>query len=300
MDLEELRAFLAVADTGSFAAAADRLGSPRATLRRRLDALEARTGVPLLVRGPQGATMTAHGRALAQGAAPILEEAAALIRNVREVGVAPEGLVRLALPAGLPPSVLAAGFAALRARAPKVRLEVSVSSAPLSESAERFDVVVHFGPTPSKARWLTEPLVGLRIWALASPGYLERHGTPARIEDLADHTLFTWQAPGQSPSHWPLRTGAELHVDAAAVHSDAHLLRHCAALGLGIALLPDGTLVEPEFPPGALVPVLPESIGREMQLGLSVPIALAEIPRIRLFVDAARTLAVSIVGAGRI
>lgn len=297
MDLEELRAFLAVADTGSFAAAADRLGSPRATLRRRLDALEARTGVPLLVRGPQGASLTAHGRALVQGAAPILEEAAALIRNVREVGVAPEGLVRLALPAGLPPSALLTGVAALRAKAPGVRLEVSVSSAPLSESPEHFDVVVHFGPTPSKARWLTEPLIPLRLWALASPHYLSSRGAPAHIDELASHTLLTWQAPGDSGSHWPLRSGAELRVSAAVVHSDAHSLRHCAAAGLGIALLPDGGLAEPDFPPGALVPVLPESIGREMELSLSVPATLTDIPRIRLFVDAARSIAESLAGA---
>jgi DNA-binding transcriptional LysR family regulator len=300
VDLDELRAFLAVVETGSVAAAADRLGSPRATLRRRLDALEARTGVPLLVRGPQGATLTPHGRALAKGATPILEEASALIRNVREVGVAPEGLVRLALPAGLPPSAVIAGLAALRARAPGVRLEVSVSSAPISESPEHFDVVVHFGPTPSKARWLTQPLIALRLWALASPHYLASRGSPVHLDDLAGHTLFTWQAPGASASHWPLKSGAELRVAAAAVHSDAHALRHCAAAGLGIALLPDGGLDEPDFPSGALVPVLPESIGREMELSLSVPATLTEIPRIRLFVDAARSLAASLAGAGRI
>ena len=59
MDLVEVSAFLAVAETGSFAAAAQKLGCPRTTLTRRIDALEARAGTKLLERGRSGAKLTA-------------------------------------------------------------------------------------------------------------------------------------------------------------------------------------------------------------------------------------------------
>ena len=64
MDLEELRSFLAVVETGSFLAAATNLGVARATLRRRVDALEARAGVPLLERTARGVTVTEAGSVL--------------------------------------------------------------------------------------------------------------------------------------------------------------------------------------------------------------------------------------------
>ncbi len=61
MNLDELRAFVAVAETGSIVAAARSLNFARATLRRRLDELEARAGLPLLYRTAQGVTLTEAG-----------------------------------------------------------------------------------------------------------------------------------------------------------------------------------------------------------------------------------------------
>lgn len=66
MDLEELRAFLTVVDTGSFLAAADSLGVSRTTLRRRVGSLEARAGVTLLESTSQGAVLTEAGQLLAK------------------------------------------------------------------------------------------------------------------------------------------------------------------------------------------------------------------------------------------
>jgi DNA-binding transcriptional LysR family regulator len=73
VDLEELRALLAVAETGSVLAASDRLKIPRATVRRRLDTLEARVGAPLVHRGPSGALLTEAGRSVATHARAILD-----------------------------------------------------------------------------------------------------------------------------------------------------------------------------------------------------------------------------------
>jgi DNA-binding transcriptional LysR family regulator len=74
MDLEELRAFLDVVETGSFLAAAKSLGVSRTTLRRRVEALEARAGVPLLKSTPQGILLTEAGEVLAQRGRIMMQE----------------------------------------------------------------------------------------------------------------------------------------------------------------------------------------------------------------------------------
>ena len=124
MDLEELRAFLTVAETGSFLAAEQRLGMPRATLRRRVEALEARAGVPLLHRSRQGVSLTVAGMSLAERGGLVAQEAAALVASVRELGREPAGLLRVQLPPGMPPQILAQLFAAIRATWGKLSVRV--------------------------------------------------------------------------------------------------------------------------------------------------------------------------------
>src|SRR5688572_2734885 len=103
MDLEEFRAFLAVVETGSFLAAATQLNTPRATLRRRVEALEARAGVLLLERSARGVVVTAAGAVLADRGRVVLQEASALVASVREIGREPVGVLRALVPVGLPP-----------------------------------------------------------------------------------------------------------------------------------------------------------------------------------------------------
>lgn len=287
MDLEELRAFLAVAETGSFAAAAERLGSPRATLRRRVDELEARTNAPLLRRTRDGATLTAAGQALALRAATLLEDAGALIRCVHDVGAEPAGVVRVSLPVGLPPFVLVGAFALLRERAPKLRFEAHLSNAPLSDRLDDVDVAVHFGPIPPRSRWVTRQLTAMRVWLVASPAYLNARGRPSSPQELSSHDLLSWDGPESSGTHWPLLDGRELRVEPKVRVADVHVLRHLAAAGQGIALLPDAQLPDPDLPPGALETVLPDVVGREATMMLSVPAVLADVPRIKVFVDLA-------------
>ena len=102
MDLEELRLFLAVAQHGAFNAAADSLGVPRSTLRRRVDALEARARTPLLNRTAQGIALTEAGKVLAERGRTMLEGASALLDSISEVGVEPVGILRVVMPVGPP------------------------------------------------------------------------------------------------------------------------------------------------------------------------------------------------------
>lgn len=288
MDLEALRAFLAVVETGSFVSAATTLRWARATLRRRVDELEQSAGVPLLVRTGQGATPTEAGRVLAARGREILAESAALLSSVREVGAAPSGLVRVVLPVGLPPDVLLPIYASVRAQHPKLRLSVRTSDDPVSELLHDVDVAICFGAHPPEGPWVTREILRVEERVLASPGYLEAHGTPRDVGELVERALFVWAAPAEREATLRLRRGGTRRVSPALHGSDIHFLRQCAAAGLGLVYAPDAGV--PGVDGLSLVPVLEAEVGATRSLRVVLPSALADIPRIRAVLEVAEGL----------
>lgn len=280
MDLEELRAFLDVVETGSYLAAADSLGVSRTTLRRRVEALEARAGVPLLKSTPQGIVLTEAGEVLSRRGRIMMQETSALLTSIREVGQEPSGVLRLVLPVGLPPHLLTPLYAQLRESYPLLRVHVRFSDDPLSEPLDRVDMAFHFGSMP-RGPWLSYVILRKQERLLASKEYLAKRGTPRTVEELQGHELLAWEAPGEDASTWPSLKGTPFAVQPAFVTSDIHLVRMCCLSGLGIALVPSLELADPGFPEDTLVPVLPGEVGRERPFRVSVPEALAEIPKIK-------------------
>jgi DNA-binding transcriptional LysR family regulator len=178
-------ALLAVAETGSVLAAPDRLKIPRATVRRRLDTLEARVGAPLVHRGPSGALLTEAGRSVATHARAILDETAALLASAREAGsrqpkpaprtspvVSPLLVGRPAAPrptqpgAALTrePKVLLVGAQSVKekrhGRARRVDLGAAdevLEGHEITRRVARFDPVVPFGPFDGEAAGSRRP-----------------------------------------------------------------------------------------------------------------------------------------------
>lgn len=285
MDLEELRALLAVADTGSFLTAAKSLRLSRATLRRRIDQLEARAGVLLVDRTRVGVTLTEAGSVLAARGRLMVQEVSALIQSVRAVGAEPSGVLRILLPIGLPPHALTPLLSFVRARYPRLAFRLHFSDDPAGGLVEDVDLAVHFGEASPKGPWVARELARLRVWPIASAGYLAQRGTPRSVAELASHDLMAWEAPGEDGKLWPLRGGGTFAVSPFLLTRHIHLLRQFAIAGLGIALVPDAMLPDPGLPEGALVAVLPELVSREIGLRVMVPAVLSEIPRIRAMLD---------------
>jgi DNA-binding transcriptional LysR family regulator len=288
MDLAELRAFIAVVETGSFLGAARTLGVSRTTLRRQVAALEARAGTPLLQGARQGAVPTTAGQALARQGRTMMEEASALLASIREVGRAPSGTLRVVLPVGLPPHVLTPLFAALRSSYPQLRFHCRFSNDPLGEALEDVDIAVHFGEDTSRGHWISHVVMRVREQLIASPSYLETRGTPRTIGELKKHELLAWQAPGEDARVWRTRRGMSFAVEPAIVATDIHFVRHCCISGMGIGLVPDALVPDPGLPPDALVPVLEDVVGQERSVRISVPAALSEIPKVRMVIEHVR------------
>ncbi len=281
MDLEEFRAFIAVVETGSFLSAATNLNVARATLRRRVDALEARAGVPLLERSARGVVVTEAGALLASRGRHVLQEASSLIASVREIGREPVGVLRVGLPVGLPPHGLTPLVALLHATYPRLTIQLRHIDDPLSDHIDDLDVLLHLAPVSPPGNWLSYVLLRMREWLIASPEYLARRGTPTSLEQLAGHDLLAWTAPGEDGHLLPLLSGEPVEIDPLLVSPDIHFLRQCVLAGIGIGFIPDAQLPDPGVDPGALVPILPEIVGRERRLHMLVPAALAGFPKLR-------------------
>jgi DNA-binding transcriptional LysR family regulator len=288
MDLEELRAFLDVVETGSFLAAAESLGVSRTTLRRRVEALEARAGVPLLKSTRQGILLTEAGEVLAQRGRLMMQETSALLTSLREVGQAPSGMLRVVLPVGLPPHLLVPLFGLLRTAHPQLSVQARFSDNPLGEPLDNVDMAVHFGEDMPRGPWLSSVVMRVREGLIASQEYLRRRGVPRSPGELRGHELFSWEGPGDDARAWPTLRGTVFTVEPALISTDIHLIRSCCLAGLGIGLVPSLELADPGEPADSLVPVLPDVVGRERPVRISVPEALSEIPKIKLVLTSIR------------
>lgn len=287
MDLEELQAFMHVVRAGSFHAAAETLGMSRTTLRRRVDSLQSRAGVPLLESSRDGIVLTEAGSVLAEKGKVMVEEASALIASVRELGREPSGVLRVVMPVGVAPQLFAQVYTALRTAYPRLRVQSRFSNDPLGESLVDIDMAVHFGETRPRGPWLSYVVLRVRERLVASQEYLRQRGVPKSIAELADHELLTWQKPGEDPRAWPTLKGGTFPVEPALIATDSHVVRQCCIAGLGIGLVLDAMLEEPQE---ALVPVLPDIVGREQAMRISVPEAIAGIPKIKLVLTHVRKL----------
>jgi DNA-binding transcriptional LysR family regulator len=288
MNLEELRAFIAVVENGSFLAAARALSVSRTTLRRHVAALEARAGVALLESVRHGVVATEAGQILARQGRTMMQEASALIASIREVGLAPSGTLRVVLPVGLPPHLLTPLFAALRSGYPKLCFHCRFSNDPLGEALVNVDIAVHFGEDAPKGHWISYVVLRVREWLIASRAYLEQRGTPRTIDELKQHDLLAWQAPGEDARVWRTLKGMAFTVEPALIATDIHFLRHCCISGLGIGLVPDAVVPDPGLEAGTLVPVLSDLVGQERPVRISVPEALSSIPKIKMVIDHVR------------
>ncbi|MFO0741885.1 MAG: LysR family transcriptional regulator [Labilithrix sp.] len=280
MELDALAMFIEVVKSGSFLAAATTMGVPRPTLRRRIGELEARTGVPLLVRSRQGVVATEAGKVLADRARAVIDEATALVTHVREIGTATLGRLRIVAPVGLPPQLFAPFLTMMVATYPKIRFETTFEADPVSKAPSDADVVLTFGGGEPPEGWVPFDLMSTPEMLVASRSYLKEHGTPSDPDDLADRRLLAWAPPDADPRVWPVGGDGELDVEPWLITTDVHMLHQAAIAGLGIAFVPRAELPIPGPEDDSLVVVLPK-IRRARSLRAFVPAALVESPRIR-------------------
>jgi len=196
------------------------------------------------------------------------------------VGVHPEGLLRVTVPAGFGLHTLSNAIPDFLRRYPAVRLEVSLSDRQVDIVAEGFDVAVRFAGQLRDSS-LVARRVAVDHWVIcASPSYLAANGVPTCAQDLADHDCLQLSSLGLR-AYGGLRAPG---ISGSLVADNVVVLRNALLGGLGLAAMPY-SVVARDLAAGALVAVLPGVPRGEMGVFLVCAHRRHQPARVRVFVD---------------
>ncbi len=248
-----------LAETGSFTAAAGRLGVSKAAMSHRVSELEQATGVPLVRRTTRSVRLTEAGQHLVDATRSSFAEIERNFAGVKDMAGAPRGLVRVTVPVALGRQRIVPLLPEFLRLYPDVRIELELSDRLTSLAKEGFDLAVrHVASVPdTHVAW---KLCDTRSVLVASRSYLQRRGTPAWPEDLSDHDCLHYLRDSTAPT-WAFEPrkgkGGRVTVKISGVFAanNSEALRETALAGLGIALVPDFS-AQQEIEAGRLRPVL--------------------------------------------
>ncbi len=254
MEIEDIQAFVAVADAGGLSPAAGRLGVSKSIVSRRLARLEKSLGATLLTRNTRGAALTEAGATFREHAARIAAEADAARDALSPTGSV-RGRLRVALPLSFGATHFAPVLAQLAARYPELEIQASFSDRLVDLVSEGFDAAIRLGMLDDSnlvARRIA-PFGGKLV---ASPDYLAKHGTPHDVDELLEHATINRINDEWSPMHDGERVTVHPRNTRFTADNGAALVP-AALAGLGIALMPN-FLVNEHLLSGALVEVMPD------------------------------------------
>lgn len=265
--LTSMQVFVRAVDKGSLSAAAEACGMSATMAGNHLRALETRLGTKLLHRTTRRHSLTAFGETYLARCQEILRLIADTDTQAQNQQAVPSGRLRVTAPVSFGSEALVPALADYLARHPQVRVELSLSDRTVDLVDEGFDVAIRIGTMPDSGL-VARPLAPYRMMVCASPGYLQRRGTPRTPEDLAAHECLAF-SPTAGTS-WHLK-GAEgerrVTVSGQLQINHGQALRVAALNGLGIVMQP-AVLLEADVAAGRLVALFPghELGSRPMQV----------------------------------
>jgi len=255
INIEALIAFVAVIDTGSFSAAAQRLDQTPSGISRAISRLETQLRMVLITRTTRRLELTEEGEWLLNRARTILADLQDTEEQITARLAQPAGLVRVSAATPVLNHLLAPLAAQFMDSYPLVRLELVSGEGIIDLIEERIDIAIRVGPL-SDSTLNARRLGSSRLRLLASPEYLACHAAPTAMTALAAHRLLGFTAPA-SLNIWPLAQadGDGLPIQPAIAVSNGETLRHLALAGAGIVCLAD-FLTRADMASGRLIPVL--------------------------------------------
>lgn len=236
--LPDMALFVEVARTGSFRKAAARLGLPPSTLSRRIAAMEARLGVPLLLRTTRSVALTSAARPYFERCLDVLEAAQRAQASLC-AGHQRQAHLRIAMPVDLGVELLGSAVAAFVDAHPGLRVELDLSSRAVDLLRDPVDLAVRIGK-PMDDRLVARKMAAVTSGVFAAPALLRRLApitAPDQLATLPCLDLRTAQGSMPwtvGPSSWDAAPGPSV----LAANSVA-LVRKLAEEGRGLALLPD-------------------------------------------------------------
>jgi DNA-binding transcriptional LysR family regulator len=248
ISLDGIAHFMTVAETGSFTTAGARLGISPSAVSQAVRALEARLGVALLSRSTRSVALTEAGTRYLDMVAPAMADLAAAQDKVGAAALRPSGKLRLNVQRGAHILILRPILAEFLEEYPDIDVEVAIDYRIPDLVAERFDAGIRFGDIIEK------DMIGISVGptfqahVLASPAYLDKHGTPEHPTDLMNHDCIGYRfMPSGMVERWEFIKGDErfdLTVNGRLIFNDSMMLVQAALDGLGVTYMVNGYVDE--------------------------------------------------------
>ncbi|HHA2860326.1 TPA: LysR family transcriptional regulator [Stenotrophomonas maltophilia] len=277
-----MRAFVAVAERGSFAGAAEQLQVSAVMVGKYIQQLESHLGTALLHRNTRRQRLTEAGSAYLAGCRQVLEQVQQAEADVAGLQVQPRGLLRVSAPTTWGSCVLAPVLSGLLREQPLLDIELDLSNRRVDLIEDGFDVAIRVGPLPSQ-EVVARPLPPYAMSLCAAPSYLRRRGMPRTPADLAGHDCLSHLA-WRGGHGWQLANGEQVDWEARLACNDGLALREAAVAGAGLVLQPTALLAG-EIAAGRLKPLLRDYLPEPRPMHLIYLPDRRPRPRLQCFVD---------------
>ncbi|MFN9474260.1 LysR family transcriptional regulator [Acidovorax sp.] len=286
--IQAMRIFVRVVEAGTFTRAADSLSLPKATVTKHVQALEERLRVKLLNRTTRRVTVTADGAAYYERTIRLLTDLDDIEASMTNARSNPRGRLRVDVGTSMAQLLILPNLAEFHARYPDIQVDLGVSDRMVDLISDNVDCVIRGGELTDQSL-VARRIGNLEFITVASPEYLERHGTPTHPLEIEEkHSIVVYFSP-QSGRHYPLefRRGEE-SVDITGPYqvsvneTNAYVTAVVSGLGIGQITSVQATR---HFENGTLVRLLPEWTQALLPIYVVYPPNRHLSAKVRAFVD---------------
>jgi DNA-binding transcriptional LysR family regulator len=282
----EIELFVQTAEQGSLSRAAEAVGLSNAAASRHLASLEARLGVRLVQRNTRRLSLTEAGESYYNRCKTILADLRDADSAINAQALDPMGTLRVSASLSFCMHHIAPLLRAYTERYPKVAVQVVAANRYYDLIDNNIDVAIRTREYENDSNITIRSLAETRRILAASPGYLDRRGTPRSIDELAAHDLLIYTY-SHNPDELAFRRGSERHVikvKGLLEANDGQVLRAAALDGLGILVQPKYILYE-DIVAGRLVPVLDEWDLPRLRINIAFQSRRHMSAKVRTFID---------------
>ena len=259
VNLNDLVAFLAVAQERNFTRAAAQLGVSQSALSHTIRGLEQRLGLRLLTRTTRSVSPTEAGERLLRSVGPRLDEIDTALAAVRELREKPAGTIRITATEYAADTILLPKLATLLLDYPDINVEITTDYGLTDIVAERYDAGVRSGEQVAKDMIAVRIGPDMRMAVVGAPAYFGKRPAPKTPQDLTGHNCINLRLPIHGALYaWEFEKGnraLNVHVEGQLVFNRVAQILNAALAGLGLGYVPEG-LVQTHVAEGQLVRVL--------------------------------------------
>ncbi|MES2037178.1 MAG: LysR family transcriptional regulator [Pseudomonadota bacterium] len=283
LDISGIRVFREIVESGSFTAAADRLGMAAPMVSKHIARLERKLGARLLNRSSRSMSLTEAGKDFFAQGRQALDILDAAVASLAQESGPPRGELKISAPVWCANPGFARVLADFRENYPEVRLDLHLDNHMVDLVADGFDLALRATDEPSPAL-IARRLCKVDFHLVATPAFVKKLGTGKKEESITMAMILPNYVQLER-FHLPIQTqGAPLKLDAIMKCSDTTLSYHCVLTGMGAAFLPEW-LVDDDLASGRLQLVAGDEPGFSGNLYAVYASRRQMPPKLRCFID---------------